>query len=100
MEKALQLAQTAKEAAPEDPIVSDTLEWILYRRGVYQRALALRQESAVKVPENPEVQYHLGMVHYKLGNKDAARQALGRALALNRQFPGAGEAGRVLGELQ
>src|SRR5205823_3291861 len=38
-EKALQLAQTAKEAAPDDPHISDTLGWILYKRGVYQRAL-------------------------------------------------------------
>jgi tetratricopeptide (TPR) repeat protein len=39
-EKALQLAQMAKEEAPAEPRVSDTLGWILYKRGV-QRALAL-----------------------------------------------------------
>lgn len=99
-EKALQLAQTAKEAAPDDPAVSDTLGWILYKRGVYQRALALLQESATKVPDNPEVQYHLGMVHYKRGNKEAAKQALSRALALNQQFSGAEEARRVLAALK
>jgi Flp pilus assembly protein TadD len=59
-EKALQLAQTAKEAAPDELHISDTLGWILYNRGVYQRALALLKESAAKLPENPEVQYHLG----------------------------------------
>ena len=39
-DKALTLAQTAKELAPEDPQVSDTLGWIFYRRGVHQRTLA------------------------------------------------------------
>src|SRR5262249_3918787 len=97
-EKALQLAQVAKEVAPDDPAVSDTLGWILYKRGVYQRALALLQESASKGPENPELQYHLGMVYYKLGNNAAAKQALARALGTNREFPGADEARRVLSE--
>jgi hypothetical protein len=40
------------------------------------------------------------MVHYKLGNKEPAKQALDRALKLNAQFEGAGEARRVLTELQ
>jgi hypothetical protein len=31
----------AKEEAPAEPQVSDTLGWILYKRGIYQRALAL-----------------------------------------------------------
>ena len=75
-ERALQLAQTAKEAAPDEPNISDTLGWILYKRGVYQRALSLFKDSATKVPENPEVQYHLGMAYLKTGDKEAARKAL------------------------
>ncbi len=30
---------------PDEPHVSDTLRWILSKRGVYQRAFALLQES-------------------------------------------------------
>ena len=46
---------------PDDPHISDTLGWILYKRGVYQQATALLRESAAKRPESPEIQYHLGM---------------------------------------
>ena len=35
-DRAPALAQTVKGQAPEDPRVSDTLGWILYRRGVHQ----------------------------------------------------------------
>src|SRR5262249_23521944 len=84
-EKALQLAQRAKEALPDEPSVSDTLGWILYKRGVYQRALALLKESAAKLPDNPEVQYHLGMVHHQLKDRRAAKQALAKALNLSQQ---------------
>jgi len=67
-DKALALAQTAKELAPEDAQVSDTLGWIFYRRGLHQRALALLKDSAAKLPGNPEVQYHLGMASAAAGD--------------------------------
>jgi len=97
--RALALAELAKETAPEDPHISDTLGWILYKRGVYQRALALLKESASKLPNNMEVQYHLGMTYAKLGDKAGARQALGRAVASPAGFTGKDEAQRVFREL-
>jgi tetratricopeptide (TPR) repeat protein len=98
-EEALRLAQLAKEVAPDDPHVSDTLGWVLYKRGVYQRALGLLRESAARLPDSAQVHYHLGMTHYKLGDRPAARQALSRALELGAGFPGADEARKVLAEL-
>ena len=90
----------AKEVLPDSARISDTLGWILYKRGVYQRALSLLQESASKLPDSPEVQYHLGMTHFKLGNREAAKQALAKALKSNSQFPGVEEARRTLAELK
>jgi putative PEP-CTERM system TPR-repeat lipoprotein len=98
-DKALQLAQTAKEAAPDDPRISDTLAWILYKRGVYQRALALLEESAAKMPDEPAIQYHLGVVYAKVGNKDAARKALVAATSTKREFRQLADARRALTEL-
>src|SRR5207302_5736961 len=99
-EKALQLAQLAKEAAPEEPNVSDTLGWILYKRGVYQRALSLLRDSAAKLPDNPEIQYHLGMASVKVGDRDAARKALTVAAMSSASFLGKDEARKVLAELK
>jgi len=97
--RALALAELAKESAPAEPHVSDTLGWILYKRGVYQRALALLKESARKLPDNVEVQYHLGMTYAKLGDKDGAREALGRAVSSSLSFAGKEEARRLLQDL-
>jgi len=99
-EKALQLAQTAKELAPEDPRISDTLGWILYKRGVYQHALALLKESAAKLPDNPQVQYHLGRAYAEVGDKDSARKALTVAVNSPQSFPGKDDARKVLGSLK
>jgi tetratricopeptide (TPR) repeat protein len=99
-EKALQLAQTAKEVAPEDPSVSDTLGWILYKRGVYQRAVVLLKESASKLPDMPVVQYHLGLASLKVGDEEGARTALTAAVKSPATFAGKDEARKVLAELK
>src|SRR5262249_53949223 len=99
-ERALQLAQTAKEAAPDDPHISDTLGWILHQRAVHQRAVALLQEAASKLPENAVVRYHLGMAQLGAGNKGAAKRELQEALKLQPSFSGAEEARRALNQLQ
>jgi len=41
--------------------------------------LRLLQESASRLPELPEISFHLGMAHYMLGADDAARGALQKA---------------------
>jgi tetratricopeptide (TPR) repeat protein len=64
----------------------------LYKKGEYARALTLLQESAGKIPDNPELQFHLGMALYMLADEPAARDALQRALANGSAFPGDGEA--------
>ena len=99
-ERALQLAQLAKEVSPEDPSVSDTLGWILSKRGVHQRGLALLQESASKLPGNPTVQYHLGATYARVGDRDRARKALAAAVASKVDFPEREAAKRALVELQ
>ena len=98
-EKALQLAQTAKEVLPEDPRISDTLGWILYKRGVYERAVPLLRESAEKLSDNAEVHYHLGMAYLKAGNTQAAKESLSKALKLGDSFSEAEEAKRALANL-
>jgi len=100
LEKALKFAKTARDSAPEDPYVADTLGWTLYKKGNYEWALIYLRESATRIPDNAEVQYHLGMTHYQLGNMDDAKKALNRALEIGHGFNGAPEAKRVLAELQ
>ena len=92
LDKAYDLAQKAREAVPNEPHIADTLGWILFKKGDYGNALRLLQESAGKLPDLPEIQFHVGMAHYMLGEEEPARLALQKAVDAAADFPGKDEA--------
>lgn len=96
LDKALDAAQRAREALPAVPEIADTLGWIFFKKRQYSRALALIQECAEKVPDNVDVQFHLGLAAYMSGKEALARKALERALGSKREFAGADEARQAL----
>ena len=92
LEEAYKVARRVKDLVPNEPYTSDTLGWILYKRGEYSWALNLIQESAEKMPANAEVQFHLGMAHYMMAEEGPARIALQRSLQGKKDFGGKAEA--------
>jgi len=95
LDKAYDLATKAKEAA-NDPHIADTLGWISFKRGDYSGALPLLQDSAAKLPALPEIQFHLGMTYYMLGEEGRARDALQKAVDAPADFPAKDQARRRL----
>ena len=91
--KALELARKARALAPSNPFVADTLGWVLFQQGEYRQALDLSEEAAGK-SDNPEIQYHLGMAYYMMGNADPAQSAFQRALSSTADFPSRADAQR------
>ena len=100
LEKAYALAQSARALLPEDPAIADTLGWVLYKRGNYQEALTMLTEAGRKLPDNAEVQFHLGMANYVMGKMDEARHAFADATASPGNFSGKDEARRRLSLLE
>ena len=99
VDKAFELAKRARELAPKDGAIADTLGWIAYRRGEYPWALTLIQEAAESHAENPEVLYHLGLVQLAMGREAAAGEALARALEHDEGRLAAADQARALAEL-
>jgi tetratricopeptide (TPR) repeat protein len=95
LDKAYDLAKRAK-AAMNEPHIADTLGWIFFKKGDYSNALPLLQEGAGKLPDLPEIQFHLGMAYYMLGDEGPARVALQKAVDARADFPGKDEARRRL----
>jgi tetratricopeptide (TPR) repeat protein len=96
LDKAYDLARKARDLQGNDPAIADTFGWILSKRGDYQQALPILQESAAKLPDSPEVQFHLGMTAYMMGQTDLARVALQKAASATKDFPGKEESKRRL----
>ena len=99
LKEALDLASKAKEIAPDDPNIMDTLGWVYLKNEYYDFALMELKEAAAKLDDIPQVQYHLGMAWYKKGEKEKARDAFEKALGLGGTFKGAEKARSVLEEL-
>ncbi len=96
LDKAYELARRARDLQPQNAAAADTLGWVLYKRGDYQQALTILQESADKLPDSPEIQFHLGMTAYMMGRTDLAKIALRKAAAAAKDFPGKDESKRHL----
>ena len=99
LDKAYDLASKARRLLGQDASVGDTLGWILYKRGDYEQALPILQESVGKVTDNPEIQFHLGMTAYMMGQTDLAKTALRKAASAAKDFPGKDESKRRLASL-
>src|SRR4029077_3309600 len=100
LDKAYDLAGKARGLLGQDASVGDTFGWVLYKRGDYQQALTILQESAGKAADNPEIQFHLGMTAYMMGQADLAKVALRKAASAANDFPDKDESKRRLALLE
>ena len=92
----LKFPQIAREAAPEDPNVADTLGWIYYQKGLIDMSYPLVSDASKLLGKSAVVRYHHGMVLSKKGKTKEAAAELKAALALDAGFPGAEDAKKAL----
>jgi Tfp pilus assembly protein PilF len=81
---------------PKSAAVMDTLGWIYYLKGSYLNAISELQDSVGLEPDNPVINYHLGLAYYKNNQPDAAKEFLEKALKIDPNFKGADDARRIL----
>lgn len=80
LEKARSLAEMARQKLSDRPDVLDTLGWVYYKMGRFDRAVRLLETCATQAPDNAIFRYHLGMAYYKNGAIGAAHEALSQSL--------------------
>ena len=76
--RALEIAEPIK--ASDEPAFQDTYGWLLYLTGDYPGALERLERAMQALPENAWVRFHVGMTYAKLGEAEAAREHLTKAL--------------------
>ncbi len=85
---ALDAARLALTLAPQNPLVIDTLGWILVKTGKPEEALPVLREANTRASDNPEIHYHLAVCLQTLGRNDEARKELTQALQGDQPFEG------------
>jgi tetratricopeptide (TPR) repeat protein len=95
-DEALKYAQQAKEIAPENSAIDDTLGWTYYQKGMYSLAVT-HLRSAVSKDATARRQYHLAMACLKAGDTSEGRKVLEAALKTDPNLPEAQEARQMFG---
>ncbi|MBT5293201.1 MAG: tetratricopeptide repeat protein [Cellvibrionales bacterium] len=71
----------------ENPAFLDTVGWVLYLTGEYDRSVTYLQAAVDKVGSSSLLQYHLGMAFYKLEDSANAKVHLELAVQDGREDP-------------
>ncbi|MDD5579703.1 MAG: tetratricopeptide repeat protein [Methylobacter sp.] len=94
------LERAAKLAEPlvktNNPDMLDTIGWIAYKQGNYDKAHPLLLKVIEINPNSTAGNYHLGMTYFKQGDKAHAREYLEKAVNKNDNFNGLAEAKETL----
>ncbi len=94
-DEAIGYAQQAKELAPDNMNVEDTLGWVYYRKGLYASALPHLEAAVAKAP-SARRKYHLAMAYLKAGDRQRGVTVLEQAITMDPNLPEAQEARQVL----
>jgi tetratricopeptide (TPR) repeat protein len=98
LNRALALSRDFEKTAT-DAFFLDTLGWVHFKMGHHEEAVRLIRQAVSKAPEQPVLNYHLGMAYHRSGEFRAAREHLEKAIQAGKPFPGQREARSVLAGL-
>jgi len=86
-DEAIKYAQKAKEVAPDNAEVDDTLGWTYYRKGMFAMAVTHLESATAKQSTTALHKYHLAMAYLKVGDPKRGRETFEAALKMDPRLP-------------
>lgn len=83
LEEAQKMIEEAVAQRPRDGYIVDSLGWVLYRLGEFDKAVSHLERAVELQPSDPVINDHLGDVYWKVGRNREARFQWKRAKSLN-----------------
>ena len=80
LDEAERLIKEALKHKPDDGYIIDSLAWVYFKKGVYEKALAFLLKATRLVPDDPTILEHLGDVYLKINDKKKARETYQKSL--------------------
>ncbi|MFC1884480.1 tetratricopeptide repeat protein [Thermodesulfobacteriota bacterium] len=100
LDRAVELANKAKELMPENPDIADTLGYVYLKKGSFLLAKKAFNEGIRLSPNNPLLHYHLGLLFYEEKDFSSATLELQTALKLGLGQKEKGEIEEVLKKMR
>ncbi|MFP4193810.1 MAG: tetratricopeptide repeat protein [Desulfobacterales bacterium] len=72
LDEAEAFIRRALDIEPENGYILDSMGWVYYRKGAYERALTYIERALEKVPDDPVILEHMGDVYLRLNNREKA----------------------------
>jgi Tfp pilus assembly protein PilF len=88
LDEAERLVKEALTYKPDDGYITDSLGWVYYKKGKYDKALELLKKAASLVPEDPIILEHLGDAYLKKNNEAKALEYYKRSLLHQKKDKG------------
>lgn len=98
LEQALKLIEEVVRLVPEESSYLDTLGWVHYQMGQFQRAVNPICDAVMLEPGHPELRIHLGDVYWQLGRTYDAQHQWQRGLILLEEPEALSETGADFAE--
>lgn len=91
--------QSSRSIFPSSDAITSSLD-ITRRNAVRLLREAVQLSEKDKLPDNPDIHYHLGLAYEKTDQPALARQQLQRVLKINPNYSGAADVKRELAQLK
>jgi tetratricopeptide (TPR) repeat protein len=98
LERALALSRDFEHSAA-NPYFLDTLGWVYVKLGQGDQGVRVMRKAVEQAPDQPLLNYHLGMAYYRTGAGKEAKTHLEKAMKAGKPFAGVEEAKAVLAKL-
>jgi len=73
LDESLKMIRRAVALRPSDGYITDSLGWVLYRRGEYEAAVPHLEKAVELLPYDPVINDHLGDAYWRVGRRLEAR---------------------------
>jgi tetratricopeptide (TPR) repeat protein len=83
LKEAEDLINRALKVRPNDGFIIDSLAWVYYRQGNFDKAIGELKKALVFVPDDPTIHEHLGEAYYKKNVKPEAREEFLKSIEMN-----------------
>jgi cellulose synthase operon protein C len=97
---ALELAERAVAAAPNQPAMMDTLAMVLSAERQFPRAIELQKQVVAKAPQVHGFRLNLAKIYLESGDKKQARTELEPLVKLGKDFPGHNDVAQLVKKIE